>query len=133
MKKFQGISNLAISDDLQGLLATEESPNRKNHFACSQKLFLWTVKDLRTYFYRKFEILFVKGQGNLQTQQLILIYTKVNNYLNFWTKFPLNNREPSKSLKFNLELSKATTQPRPSTKVTRCTKKKMHFIRVSMY
>ena len=30
-------SNLAISDDLQGLLAPEESPNWKNQFACSGK------------------------------------------------------------------------------------------------
>ena len=37
VKKFQGISNLTITDDLQGLLAAEESPNRKNQFACSQK------------------------------------------------------------------------------------------------
>ena len=37
-KLFQGISNLTISGDLQGLLAAEESPNWKNQFACSQKL-----------------------------------------------------------------------------------------------
>ena len=38
VKKVQGISNLAISDDLQGLLAPEESPKWKNRFACSQNL-----------------------------------------------------------------------------------------------
>ena len=54
---------------------------------------------------------YVKGQDNHQTQQLILIYTKVNNYLNSWTKFPLNNRKPSKALKFNRELSKLPLPP----------------------
>ena len=37
VKKFQGISNLAISDDLQGLLTTEESPNWKKPFSMFSK------------------------------------------------------------------------------------------------
>ena len=57
----------------------------------------------RPYIYRKFEILYVKGQGNLQTQQLILIYAKVNNYLNSWTKFPLLNRQKLSNLTVNCQ------------------------------
>ena len=55
VKKFQGISNLTISDDLQGLLAAAESPTWKNQFACSQKLSLQTLQDLRACFYGKLE------------------------------------------------------------------------------
>ena len=76
-----------------------------------EKPSLLKYQDLRTCVYRKFEILLVKGQGNLQTQQLILIYTKVNNYFNSWTKFPLNKRKKSKALKFNRQLSKLPVPP----------------------
>ena len=40
------ISDLAISDDLHGLLAPEESLNWKNQFPCSQKHSLLKLQDL---------------------------------------------------------------------------------------
>ena len=42
-----------------------------------------------------------KVKTTSKTQQLILIYTEVHFYLNSWTKFPLNNCQPSKALGFN--------------------------------
>ena len=36
-----------------------------------------------------------RAKTTSKTQQSKLIYIKVKIYLNFWTKFPLNNRQPS--------------------------------------
>ena len=44
-----------------------------------------------------------------KSQQLILIYTTVN--INFWTKFPLNNRQPSKALNFSRQLECQSYHP----------------------
>ena len=44
--KCQNVSDLAISDDLHGLLAPEESLNWKNQFPCSQKHSLLKLQDL---------------------------------------------------------------------------------------
>ena len=45
VKRFQGISNFAISPvDLHGILAPEESIHWKNQFPCSQKYFFCTIQ-----------------------------------------------------------------------------------------
>ena len=60
------------------------------------------------YIWNYFEILKMKGQDNLQktTVNINLYRLLVNIYWNSWTKFPLNNRQPSKSVKINGQLSK---------------------------
>ena len=45
-----------------------------------------------------FEIMYVKGQGNLQTQQLMSIQTVLDQVF-------INNRQPSKALKFSSQSS----------------------------
>ena len=61
-----------ISTDLHGLLAPEESLHLKNHGPCCQKHFLSEhYKTLQICYICKYlEILYAKGQGNLQRQQL---------------------------------------------------------------
>ena len=80
VKRFQGISNFAISPvDLHGILAPEESIHWKNQFPCSQNTFS-VQYNFKTCLYLKIfrNIIKVQGQENLQTQQLILlISTKV--------------------------------------------------------
>ena len=44
-----------------------------------------------TYVWKYFEILWVKGQDKLQDTTVNSL--KVNIYVNFWTKFLLNNRQ----------------------------------------
>lgn len=46
-----------------------------------------------------FEIMYRKGQGNLQTQQLMSIEAVLDQVFT-------NNRQPSKALKFSSQLSK---------------------------
>lgn len=90
---FQGISNLLISADLNWIKTG----------ACPQKHSLWILQHLTTFLYLKyFEILFVKGKGNLQNTY----HTEVNIYFNSWTKISLNNRQPSKALNFSCQTSK---------------------------
>ena len=38
-----------------------------------------------------------KAKATYKTHQLILIHTEVNFYVKFWTNFPNNNRQPSKT------------------------------------
>ena len=47
------ISNLTISADLHGLLASEEFLHLKNHGPCCQKHSLWTSQGLKTLLYHK--------------------------------------------------------------------------------
>ena len=48
-QKVSGGSNLAISDDLQGLLAPEDSPNCKNQFACLENPLSRNFKTLELF------------------------------------------------------------------------------------
>ena len=57
-----------------------------------------------SYILKYLESLYAKCQGNLQNNSWILIYTEANIYFNSWTKFSLNNRQPSKLLWFFLFL-----------------------------
>ena len=45
-----------------------------------------------------------KAKTTFKTQQWILTHTEVDIYVNVWTKFPLNNRQPSKAVQ-NLTVS----------------------------
>ena len=51
-----------------------------------------------------------------ERKQLPLNGMKVNIFLNSWTKFPLNNSQPSKALKFNRQLLKLKKKNRQSSK-----------------
>ena len=50
--------------------------------------------------------MYLKGQETSKTQQFLSIYKEFVIYVNFWTKFPLNNHQPSKPLKFICQPSK---------------------------
>ena len=67
VKAFQGIANLTISADIHGLLAPEESLRLKNHEPCCQNTLSEHYKTLQQCYILKYlDILYVKGQGNLQ-------------------------------------------------------------------
>ena len=87
--------------DPHGLRAPEESLNWKTQYTCFQKHTRWTLQDLTTCLY---------FSNTSKTQKLILIYTENNTYLNSWTKFLLNNRQPSKYSKFNRQPSTVNRQ-----------------------
>ena len=59
------------------------------------------------------------AKTTFKTHQLILTHTEVNIYVNFGTKFPLNNRQPSKTVKFNRQPSKLEKINRQPSKLTR--------------
>ena len=90
--KFSDISNFIISADLHGLRAPEESLNWKTQYTCSQKHTRKTLQDLKCLYFK----------NTSKTRKSILIYTENNIYLNSWTKFLLDNRQPSKYSKFTV-------------------------------
>ena len=69
-QNFQSVSNLTISADLHGILAAREFLYCKSQFhACSQKQYFYTLQfnTLQpAYIWKYFEILYMKGQDNLQ-------------------------------------------------------------------
>ena len=54
-----------------------------------------------------------KAKTTSRTLQLILTYTEVHFYLNSWTKFLLNNCQPSKALGFIRNRKKITNRKPP--------------------
>ena len=94
VKKYQGVSNLTISANLDGIPAPREFLNSKNQFSCQKTFFLdntvpynLLVSENILKFYK------LKAKTTSKTHQLILIHTEVDIYVNFWTQFPLNNRQ----------------------------------------
>ena len=55
-----------------------------------------------------------KSKATSKTQQVIVNYTEVNIYFNSWTKFSLNNGQPSKCSRQTSKLEKKTTVKRQS-------------------
>jgi len=94
---FRGISNLTISSDLHGLLAPEASFKwTTSHVLKTLSLNITKLYNFLISLVKYFEILYLKGQVNLQnTTFIILIYTEVNIFFNSWDNFSLNNGQPS--------------------------------------
>ena len=99
-------SNFTISADLHGILAPKEFLNWKNQFLCSQKHTFLTLKLTFLISENISKFCKWKARATSKTHQLILIHTEVNIYVNLWTNFPHNNRQPSKNLKCNRQPSK---------------------------
>ena len=75
------ISNLTIPADLHRILVPEESLHLKNHRPCCQNTLSKHYKTLQLCYTLKYlEILYVKGQENLQnaTVKYLIINTEVN-------------------------------------------------------
>ena len=82
VKKFQDISNLTISADLNGIPAPKEFLNWENHFSCSKSLFLDSTIPYNLLISEKYlEILWVKGQDNLQNTSV-----NINSYRSWYLR-----------------------------------------------
>ena len=110
VKKFWGISNLAISANLHRRtsgswrVCKSEKPVP---ISVLKKTLSLDIKDLATCLYLKLFRNFKNERARqFNSLQLMLIHAQVNIYQNPCTKFPINNRQPSKALKFNRQLSK---------------------------
>ena len=121
VKKFWGISNLAISANLHGRtsgswrVCKSEKPVP---ISVLKKTLSLDIKDLATCLYLKLFRNFKNERARqFNLLQLMLIHAQVNIYQNPCTKFPINNRQPSKALKFNCQPSKLERNNRQPLKL----------------
>ena len=85
-KKFQGISNFAISSaDLQGILAPEESINWKYYFQCSHNYNSKTCLHMRIF------LTFVQVQGQENLQNTTVNINLYKSLIMFTLTFKLKN------------------------------------------
>ena len=82
VKKFQGVSNLTISANLDGIPAPKEFLNSKNQFSCQKNILSRQYNTLQpACIWKCFEILQVKGQENLQNTSV-----KINSYRSWYLR-----------------------------------------------
>ena len=121
IKKFWGISNLAISANRHGRtsgswrVCKSEKPVP---ISVLKKTLSLDIKDLATCVYLNlFQTFKNERTRQFNSRELMLIHAQVNIYQNSCTKFPLNNRQPSKALKFNCQPSKLERNNRQPLKL----------------
>ena len=83
--KFQSVSNLNISANLHGIPAPKEFLNWENQFSRTLNNLLISENILKFCEW--------KAKTTFKTHQLLVIHTEADIYFNFWTQFPINNRQ----------------------------------------